>query len=264
MARVYSLIQNHVRTQANSSCGLHYHIGIGHLSLESVKKLVTLVMVVEDWGLFQTICAHHRSLPASHYCQPVSRLSRAAMDPGNPPESLVNPNLERHLPHHHGISRDLLLTLSRVWDCGSLDEIEYQTLTSTYANRPDSGYSRRGGFAVGALKCEPDINGALVYSDRTIEFRYKESTGSALEDEHWLRLCIKVVRGAELPCANFRGVMGICSTADTLEDLLRGLGVEEDEVQWWEGIAARNRVHRTPVKRVQFLAPENVSNSGVV
>lgn len=55
--KVYWLIQSRMRTQVNSSCGLHVHIGIGHLSVESTKKLVTLVMILEDEGLFEEICA---------------------------------------------------------------------------------------------------------------------------------------------------------------------------------------------------------------
>lgn len=263
--RVYALIQNNIRTQVNSSCGLHYHIGISHLSLESIKKLVTLLIVVEDKGLFRRICAQHRSSQTNRrWCQPVSELSRAAMERDSPPGGLVHPSLEYHLPYSHDISHDLLLTLSRIWDCGSVEEIVDQTLTCNYAAAgAASGFNRRGGFAVRKPEVELNIEGALVNSDPTIEFRYKESTGSALEDYHWLQLCLQLVRVAERPAGGFRAMMGICSATDTLEGLLGGLGVGGNEVQWWLGIAERHRHHPGLVKKTRFLEPENVSSSGV-
>lgn len=262
--KVYSLIQNNIRTQVNSSCGLHYHIGIGHLSLESVKKLVTLVMVAEDRGLFRRICARHRSSPTNLWCQPVSEFSRAAMRRDGPPRLLLNRNLEYHLPQRHEISRDLLLALSQIWDCGDVDGIAEQTLTCNSRPSAAYGFSRPGGFAIRRLKVEPDIEGNLVNSDRTIEFRYKESTGSALEDYHWLQLCLQLVRVTEWSYGRFRAVMGTFSTTDALDGLLLALGMGSDEVQWWLTIAERHRAHQNPVKRSRFLVPENVSTSGLV
>lgn len=261
--KVYALIQNNIRTQVNSSCGLHYHIGIGHLSLESVKKLVTLVMVAEDRGLFRRICARHRSSATNVWCQPVSKFSRAAMQQDGPPRRRLNHNLEYHLPQRHEISRDLLLALSQIWHCGDVDEIAEQTLTCNSRPSAAHGFSRPGGFAIRRLKVEPDIEGTLVNSDRTIEFQYKESTGSAVEDYHWLQLCLQLVRVAKWSEGRFRAVMGTFSTTDSLDGLLLTLGMGWDEVQWWSTIAERHRAHPTPVKKFRFLEPENVSNSGL-
>lgn len=258
---VYALIQDEIRTQVNSSCGLHYHVGIKHLPLESVKKLVTLLMVVEDNGLFQKICAQHRS--SNHWCQPISKLSRAAMERDSLSGGLVSHSLAGYLPHQHGISRDLLPALARIWDCGDLDEIAKQTLTCNDGASAASGFRRRGGFAIREPRVELNIEGVLVDTDPTIEFRYKESTGSALEDYHWLQLCLRLVRGAEWPRDQFRAALGVLSTANTLEGLLGGLGVGEDEVRWWSGIAERHRDHPDPSKKMRFLEPENVLSSGV-
>lgn len=261
--KVYSLIQNTIKTQVNSSCGLHYHIGIRHLSLESVKKLVTLLMVVEDKGLFQRICAHHRSFPANRYCHPVSKLSRAAMQQDSPSSGVVNHSLAAHLPEQHGISRELLPALARIWHCGGVDEVEKQVRTCNDGHNAHSGFNARGGFAIRKPILELDIDGFLVGTDPTIEFRYKESTGSALEDYHWLQLCLRLVRGAEWPQQQFRAALGVLSTANTLEGLLDGLGLEGNEVRWWSTIAERHRGHPAPSKKTRFLEPENVSTSGV-
>ncbi|KAG6366100.1 hypothetical protein INS49_000276 [Diaporthe citri] len=262
--KVYSLIQNAIKTQVNSSCGLHYHVGIKHLSLESVKKLVTLLMVVEDTGLFQRICAQHRSSPANHYCQPVSKLSRAVMRRDSPSSGLVNYSLATHLPQQHGISRDLLPALACIWHCVSVDEIAKQTRTCNDGASAASGFNGRGGFAVRKSIVELSIEGDLVGTDPTVEFRYKESTGSAREDYHWLQLCLSLARGAEWPRDRFRAALGVLSTANSLEGLLNGLGVGENEVRWWSEIARRHRDHPAPSKKTEFLKPENVSSSGVV
>lgn len=260
--KVYSLIQNAIKTQVNSSCGLHYHIGIDHLSLESVKKLVTLLMVVEDKDLFQMVCAQHRSFPANCWCQPVSKFSRAVLQRDSPFSGLVNHSLAAHLPQQHGISRELLPAIARIWHCSRLDEIDKQTRTSTDGASANSGFTSRGGFAIRKSMLELNIEGDLVGTDPTIEFRYKESTGSAREDYHWLQLCLSLVRGAEWPRGQFRTALGVLSTANTLEGLLSGLGVGGDEVRWWSGIAKRHRDHPEPVKKTRFLKPENVSSSG--
>lgn len=261
--KVYSLIQSNIRTQVNSSCGLHCHIGIEHLSLESIKKLVTLLMVAEASCLFLTICARHRSSPVNEYCQPVSRLSRAAMQQDSPPGSQPNLRLQYYLPPHHGLSHGLLLALTRIWNCGDFNAIVEQTLTCNDGVSADSGFNTRGGFAIRRPRVMPDIEGNLVNSDPTVEFRYKESTGSALEDYHWVRLCLQLVRVAEWPGGEFRDMLSGLSTANTLEGRLRVLGVGADEVQWWLRMAQRHQAHPTPEKKSRFLEPENVSSSGL-
>lgn len=262
--KVYSLIQSNIRTQVNSSCGLHCHIGIKHLSLESIKKLVTLLMVAEAGSLFWSICARHRSSPVNEYCRPVSRLSRAAMQEDSPPGSQPKFRLQYYLPPQHGISPGLLLALTRIWNCGDFGAIVEQTLTCNDGVSVDSGFNTRGGFAIRRPRVMPDIEGNLVSSDPTVEFRYKESTGSALEDYHWVQLCLQLVRVAEWSGGEFRDVLGGLSTANNLEGRLRVLGVGADEVQWWLRVAQRHQTHPTPVKKYQFLEPENVSNSGPV
>lgn len=252
------MIQKNIKTQVNSSCALHYHIGIKHLSLESIKKLVTLLMVLEAKGLFRMICARHRFSSTNRWCHPVFRLSRAAMQQDSQPRRLNNHNLEYHLPYRHGISDNLLLVLNRIWDCGDVSEIAEETLTSTDGVSAASGFTRRGGFAIRDSATELSINGAVVDADRTIEFRYKESTGSPSEDHHWLKLCLHIVRAAALPIGNFRAVIGPVSNADTLGRLLFGLQVGGDEVQWWLGIARRHRGPQGPLKKTRFLEPENV------
>lgn len=264
VATTYSLVQNIIKTQVNSSCGLHIHIGIQHLSVDSIKKLVTLLMVVEDKGLFESICAPWRSDPDNLWCQRVSKLSRAVLAQESLPGEAENPSLGYHLPQPHGISHDLHIALTRIWNCITVKEIARETLTRNdwYEHDPSFQFSRRGGFALRVdSNTDFDINGDDVPADPTIEFRYKESTGSAREDYHWLQLCLHLVRCAEWSQGRFRDVMGLLSHANNLEDILNGLGVGGNEAQWWLSIEARHRRHPSPSKKTQFLEPENFSTS---
>lgn len=262
VARLYSLVQNTIRTQVNSSCGLHIHIGIKHLSVDSIKKLVTLLMVVEDKGLFDSICAPWRSDPDNPWCQRISKHSRAVLEQGSRARDAENDSLGYHLPQQHGISHDLHMALTRIWNCTAANEIVSETLTHNDLVEPGSSskFSRRGGFAL-RRDSYHDIDGNKVLADPTIEFRYKESTGSAREDYHWLQLCLHLVRGAELSQGRFRDVMGLLSHANNLEDILNGLSVGGNEAQWWLNMEARHRRHPSPSKKTQFLEPENFSTS---
>lgn len=260
--KVYELIQSQIRTQLNSSCGLHVHIGIGHLTVESTKKLVTLIMILEEKGLFEAICAPHRS--SSHWCRPVSQYSRAVMYQDKPPRDLQNHSLDGHLPQPDGISSALYTGLTRIWNCSSIDDIakETKTFAGSYYGSADSTFTRRGGFALRNYTKAPDIRGVLARADLTIEFRYKESTGSASQDYHWLQLCLGFVRRAEWPQERFRAVMDQLSTANTLQAQLVGLGLEGNEVQWWLDVNKHHLDHPFPPKRTRFLEPENYSSSG--
>lgn len=170
----------------------------------------------------------------------------------------MNHNLANHLPHKHDISPNLLRALGRIWDCGNVEEIAEQTLTSIGGVGANPGFTLRGGFAIRTGKREFDINGVSVDVDRTVEFRYKESTGSASEDHHWLKLCLHIVRAAEFSQARFQYVLGGVSTAKTLENLLFSLHVGVDEVQWWLRIAERHLGLPGPLKKTRFLEPENI------
>lgn len=264
VVKVYSLIRNSIRAQVNSSCGLHYHVGIGHFSLESIKKLVTLLMVLEDKGLFRMICAPHRSSPTNRWCKPVSKHSKAVAISDSPARDLPNPSLADHLPQHHQISPALRLPLTRIWNCSTVDGIRRETLIgdTDIGTGQNFGYHRRGSFAVRDNLSESDIEGTHVIGDRTIEFRYKESTGSAEEDHHWLQLCLRLVRAAEWPRDRFRAALRDFSTANTFEGGLYSLGLGGEEVRWWLDIEQRHRQQPSPSKKMEFLAPENLSSSG--
>ena len=151
-----------------------------YLLVDLVKKLITLVMLVEDKDLYVSICAPYRSSPDNHWCQPVSKHSRAMLKKESPPRDLQNSSLEDHLPQRHGILRNLH-GFTRIWNCTSVKEITRETLTCKDMTRPSSEFTRRGDFSLREV-ADFDINGALVLADLTIEFRYKESTGSARED----------------------------------------------------------------------------------
>jgi hypothetical protein len=259
--RVYSLIQSCMRTHINSSCGLHIHVGINHLSVESTKKLVTLLWILEQKGLFEKICAPHRA--SSNWCQPVSQYSRAVMMCSEDhAQTLPNMSLLYHVPQLYGMAGTLRRGLTRIWNCDTIDKIakETKTFKGTYGYDADDTYSRRGGFALRNITWGLGIQDNVVLGDLTIEFRYKESTGSASQDHHWLKLCLGFVRGAEWPVERFRNVVWELYAANTLKSCLVSLGMEDNEVQWWLERAQHHRDHPRPARRTQFLEPENLSN----
>ncbi|KAG8167211.1 hypothetical protein KVR01_002900 [Diaporthe batatas] len=254
--RVYSLIKSRLRTQVNSSCGLHVHVGINHLSLESTKKLVTLLMILEEQSLFKDICAPHREY--SGWCDPVSEKSRAVMRGSNQARDIINPRLALHVPQvPFGVSANLRLGLDRIWNCETIDAIANETKVhgGYHASKKDP-WCERGGFAIRNDTWGLDIDGEMVLGDVTIEFRYKESTGSAVQDKHWLKLCLCFVRAAEWSVEQFRRAMRDIHEARDLEGNLASLGVEESERQWWSRIARHHREHPYPVRMTQFLAAE--------
>lgn len=262
VARVYNLIQSSIKTQVNSSCGLHYHIGINHLSLDSLKRLVTLLMVLETKDLFGMICAPYRAThpDKSSYSRPVHKHSRAAIHQESAERDSPNDELRVYLPPGFVVSPSFFLTLTRIWNCQSIRDIADELLTvgpSIAGTSSHLAFYMRGGFAIRTGTIEVDIDGSEVYADPTIEIRYRESTGSAAHDYPWLKLCLSLVRAAEWPQAQLQGAMAaICST-NTLAGLLQSVGIDEDEIQWWSGIAARYRQYPYPSKKTEFLAPES-------
>ncbi|KUI68455.1 hypothetical protein VM1G_04345 [Cytospora mali] len=259
VARVYHIIKSNIKTLVNSSCGLHYHIGIGHLSLDSLKKLVTLLMVLELKGLFGMICAPYRTTQPekSPYSQLVYKHSRAALEQGVTGRDSLHHGLLAHLPPDCAMPTPFLLTLTRIWNCQDVQSIRDEILTRGITT--DSGYSgivMRGGFAVRGSSVDLDINGNLVYADPTIEIRYRESTGSAAQDYRWLKLCLSLVRAAEWPQGKFQRTMAALDSTDTLAGLLRSIGIDGEDIQWWSRVAAHYCQHPHPSKKTEFLMPE--------
>ncbi|ROV99446.1 hypothetical protein VMCG_06321 [Cytospora schulzeri] len=262
VARVYHLLQSNIRTQVNSSCGLHYHIGISHLTLESRKKLVTILMMLEAKGLFAMVCAPYRAThpEASAYSQYIYKYSKAAMVQEGGHMDFPNDVLRAHLPPSCTLSPSFFRTLTRIWNCQSTRAIANATMTrGRWAVGDPSCFSFniRGGFAIRGDTADIDINGNQVYADPTIEIRYRESTGSALQDYRWLKLCLSIVRAAEWPQTEFRGAVGGLYSADTLTRMLRCLRIGEDDIQWWWRMEAHYCQHPHPSKKMEFLMPEN-------
>ncbi|KUI53782.1 hypothetical protein VP1G_01070 [Cytospora mali] len=259
VTRVYHIIQSNIKTLVNSSCGLHYHIGIGHLSLDSLKKLVTILMVLELKGLFGMICAPYRTTQPekSPYSQLIHKHSRAALEQRAMERHSPHYGLLAHLPPDCAMPSPFLLTLTRIWNCQDVQSIRDETLTRgpiTDANY--SGIVMRGGFAIRGSSVDLDVNGNLVYADPTIEIRYRESTGSAAQDYRWLKLCLSLVRAAEWPQGDFQRVMTALYSTDTLEGLLCSIGIDGEDVQWWTRVAAHYCQHPHPSKKTEFLMPE--------
>jgi len=88
------------QTGFNSSCGLQLPVGDKHLSVESTKKLATLLWILEQKGLFDKVCAPRRA--SSGWCQSVSQSSRAVMtcseDHSQDPR---NRTLAHYVPQHY-------------------------------------------------------------------------------------------------------------------------------------------------------------------
>lgn len=194
------------------------------------------------------------------YCQPVHKYSRAAMEQGYAATCRDSPHdgLRAHIPPGCMVPPPFLLTLTRIWNCQSIQTIQDETSTrGTITETNYFAFHMRGGFAIRGNTMNLDISGEQVlYADPTMEFRYRESTGSAEQDYRWLKLCLSIVRASEWPQAELQRAMSSLYSTDTLAGLLRGLCIDEDEIQWWSGMAAHYCQHPHQSKKTEFLISE--------
>ncbi|POS70587.1 hypothetical protein DHEL01_v211016 [Diaporthe helianthi] len=186
VAQVYRKLRASFRINLNSSCSFHVHVGIAHLGLIGFQKLATLVMVGEDF--LWRCCENFRR--DGMWCLSISKHSRTARAPDSPTPS---PMMHSLVPS--GIlPADLYGSLRGIWAAASVPDLQDQLLVPF--GDDDDNYRHRGAFAI-RHHHGFDVDGEPCPT-RTAEFRYSHASGDAERDHCFVRICIALVRAAEL------------------------------------------------------------------
>lgn len=215
VASVYRQLRASMRINLNSSCSFHVHVGTSHLDLNGYKRLATLVMVCEPflWRCCETFRRDSWwALSISSYSKMARVRSRR---PPNPVmHSLVPPGV---LPH------DLEDSLRGIWAATSVLDLREQLLVQWGGD--DGEYYVRGAFNVREID-EEDIFGEPCLTS-TAEFRYSPASGDAERDHCFVRICIALVRAAELDALAFKAMLASFAKGGDFSNFLDPLGLQD-------------------------------------
>ncbi|CAM1511962.1 Fc.00g094750.m01.CDS01 [Cosmosporella sp. VM-42] len=222
-----------LRLSADSSCGLHVHVGIDDgMTLLTAKKTVALVMVLEDHLLFP-LCARSRQWNPSTAA--ISSRSHAAAGRHYPPVEAVGPGrlqpIADYLPQwtilapagwNHNKPRDIWHTLERVWTARSLQDLSVKLCFERYT-RAGLAIALRDAFG----KSQAHIHrGSLENTPSTIEFRYAQMSFDMQFIQNWIELVSRIVEIAQLEANEYQQ----CFNAILNE--LRDANMESEEPAW--------------------------------
>lgn len=220
----YRALREKVRIHVNSSCGYHVHVGITHLSLLQVKKLITVLMSFETL-LFHIVAPHRRK---TTYCSPLTTLSKAASnnhevayehfsdeDPTPLGRNDENEQMNTWLPST-GLSAETLMMFRHIWNATTMqhirDELEPIDREDPYSLRMVACAKVRGdGFV-------RNVDDCIASTDATLEFRHREATADPVIDRRWVELCVAIVRCAQLPQDEFIEVIRTAANANVQFD----------------------------------------------
>lgn len=215
VALVYRQLRASVRVNLNSSCSFHVHVGTAHLDLLGYKRLVTLVMVCEP---FLWRCCETRRRDG-WWCLSVAKYSRAARVRSRRPS---NPAMHSLVPSSV-LSQDLQDGLREIWSATSFTELGEQLLTQWGGEYGD--YYVRGAFNVRQID-EEDVFGDLCPTS-TAEFRYSHASGDAERDHCFVRICIALVRAAELDAPAYKAMLASFAKGGDFSNFLGPLNLHE-------------------------------------
>lgn len=265
--RVYRRMRESMRIHVNSSCGLHVHVGIPHLSLLEIKKLITLLVSLEPF-LFHLVAPHRTE---NIYNCPLTVHSNAYADESDgyeydgdedvEPRARNEGNLEMNswLPPT-GLPSPTLRMFRRIWNSTTLDHIRNEM----YVHDPSPREAMASCVLLRGDKSSEDSDGNRRSSDMTIEFRYREATGNPIVDSRWVMVCTAIVRCAQMPQTEFIQLIRTAEEANVklgwepssraFATLLGALGLEAS-VSFWQDTYRqyRDMLSNPPVPAI--LAP---------
>lgn len=222
VAEVYRKLRESVRINLNSSCSFHVHVGTAHLGIIGYQKLATLMIVCEDfmWRCCQTF---RRDGP---WCLSISKYSKTARVPTSSAPSQM---MESLVPS--GIlPADVHSSLGGIWTAASFPDLQEQLLVPFGRAEDDIDYHHRGAF------CLRDHDEEDIYGDpcptTTAEFRYSHASGDAERDHCFVRVCIALVRAAELDGSAYTDIIASFAKGGDFSNFLGPLGLQELYAYW--------------------------------
>lgn len=215
VASVYRQLRASMRINLNSSCGFHVHVGTSHLDLDGYKRLATLIMVCEPF-LWRCCETFRRD---SWWALSISSYSKTARVRSRRPS---NPMMDSFLPS--GVLADGLRdSLRGIWSATSVLGLREQLLVQWGGE--DGDYYVRGAFNVREID-EEDVFGEPCRT-RTAEFRYSHASGDAERDQCFVRICIALVRAAELDAPAYQAMIASFAKGGDFGNFLNPLGLQD-------------------------------------
>lgn len=215
VALVYRQLRASMRINLNSSCSFHVHVGTSHLDLIGYQRLATLIMVCEPF-LWRCCETFRRD---SWWALSISSYSKTARVRSRRPS---NPVMHDFVPSSV-LPQGLQDSLRGIWAATSVLELREQLLVQWGGD--DGDYYVRGAFNVREIE-EEDILGELCPTS-TAEFRYSHASGDAERDHCFVRICIALVRAAELDGSAFKAMIASFAKGGDFSNFLHPLDLEE-------------------------------------
>ena len=215
VARVYRQLRTSVRINLNSSCSFHVHVGTAHLDLVGYQKLATLIIVCESF-LWRCCETFRRD---GWWCLSISSYSRTARvrDQRKP-----SPMMHSLVPSSI-LAAELRDSVRGIWAATSILELRDQLLVQWGGDCGD--YDVRGGFYIRQSN-EEDVYGEPCPT-ATAEFRYSHASGDAERDHCFVRICIALVKAAELNGPAYTAMIASFAKGGDFSNFLDPLNLQE-------------------------------------
>lgn len=245
--RVYRKMRSSMRMHVNRTCGLHVHVGVGHLDLLQIKKLVTVLIAFEPF-LFHLVAPGRKE---NQFCVPLTTKSIAFTNDNQEYDNQGNEaivNLGRNDENDemnvwiptNGLSSAMRTTLRHIWNATTLAHIRNE-LKPLFAAQKSCAMLRGEQSGV-------DMDGNFRPGDPTIEFRHREASGDPVVDIRWVEMCVALVRCAQLSQGEFVDLISLAVNANVqlsspppagaFAVLLGALGLDAS-VDFWQGVYQR-------------------------
>ncbi|KAJ4397772.1 hypothetical protein N0V93_002009 [Gnomoniopsis smithogilvyi] len=250
---VYRRLRESMRVHVNSTCGLHVHVSVGHLSFLEIKKLVTVLCSFEPF-LFHLVAPSRKY---NAYCLPLTTTSRAYTDNTVGYEYQGDETIEKRgrddeneemdawVPPSRGLSDVTRSAFRHIWNSTTVAHIRNEL---HHSQAPAFGSSQKPCAMLRGESSGIDIDGNSRPADMTLEFRHREATGDPVVDTRWLDLCVALVRSAQSSKDEFAELIRTAGNANVQLDsqprpeafaiLLGALGLGA-YVDFWQGTFQR-------------------------
>lgn len=215
VALVYRQLRASVRINLNSSCSFHVHVGTANLDLVGYQKLATLIMVCEPF-LWRCCETFRRD---GWWCLSIASYSKTARVRDRRPPS---PMMHSLVPSG-ALPDNLFDSLRGIWAATSILDLRYQLLVQWGGDCGD--YYVRGGFYI-RQSDEKDVYGDPCPT-ATAEFRYSHASGDAERDQCFVKICIALVRAAELDGPAYRAMIASFAKGGDFSNFLDPLDLQE-------------------------------------
>lgn len=250
---------------ANRSCGLHVHVGLrAGLRLTLAKKLVTLVMLLEQPLILPLCPASRTESPFASLISEKSRFVTRKLDPDEMAIALrvEGPEMRDHWPWRLGDSTptawnsgdpaSLQGTMQLIWHSPSLLELA-EGLCKRPSSRTALAIRLRAPNGVPFEKTGVDVDENAVDfegTQSTIEFRYPQMSFDMPFIKNWVELCSKLVEVATLDAPAFKAklqevVRALCeakaSGSAEWETVLTAIGLGHQVAEWREQLQRHAR-----------------------